>query len=60
MAKALLGHRVVRDDRLIRETARLRTRVRDLETVIDVLQQDNDRLRAHLDDKLGGVVEPVL
>lgn len=46
MAKALLGHRVIRDDRLLRETARLRSRVRDLEQVIENLLADNDRLRA--------------
>ncbi|HET7474759.1 MAG TPA: hypothetical protein VFJ97_01895 [Dermatophilaceae bacterium] len=46
MAKALLGQREFRDDRLLLETARLRTRVRDLETLIDRLQRDNDRLRA--------------
>lgn len=46
MAKALLGHRVIRDDRLLRETARLRSRVRDLEHVIENLLADNDRLRA--------------
>lgn len=50
MAKALLGHRVMRDDRLLRETARLRSRVRDLEQVIQDLLADNDRLRAdHVD-----------
>lgn len=45
MAKALLGQRVYRDDRLVLESARLRSRVRDLETVIEHLQLDNDRLR---------------
>jgi hypothetical protein len=45
MAKALLGQRVYRDDRLVLESARLRSRVRDLETVIEHLQRDNDRLR---------------
>jgi hypothetical protein len=45
MAKALLGYRVHLDDRLILESARLRSRVRDLETVIEDLQHDNDRLR---------------
>ena len=45
MAKALLGYRVHVDDRLLLESARLRSRVRDLETVIEDLQHDNDRLR---------------
>jgi hypothetical protein len=45
MAKALLGQRVYVNDRLILESARLRTRVRDLETMIEDLQHDNDRLR---------------
>jgi hypothetical protein len=45
MAKALLGQRVYRDDRLVLESARLRSRVRDLETLIERLQHDNDRLR---------------
>jgi len=46
MAKALLGHRVFRDDRLLLEAARLRNRVRDLEDLVEHLQHDNDRLRA--------------
>jgi len=45
MAKALLGYRVHLDNRLVLESARLRSRVRDLETLIEDLQQDNDRLR---------------
>lgn len=36
------------NDRLVLESARLRTRVRDLECMIEDLQQDNDRLRADL------------
>jgi hypothetical protein len=48
MAKALLGQRAFRDDRLVLEAARLRTRVRDLETLIEHLQHDNDRLRDNL------------
>lgn len=48
MAKALLGQRVFMNDRLVLESARLRTRVRDLECMIEDLQQDNDRLRADL------------
>lgn len=57
MAKALLGHRTMRDDRLLRETARLRIRVRDLESMIDDLQQDNDRLRARQESSPASVVE---
>ena len=45
MAKAILGQRVYRDDRLVLEAARLRSRVRDLESLIEDLQNDNDRLR---------------
>jgi hypothetical protein len=46
MAKALLGQRVYFNDRLELESARLRSRVRDLESMIEDLQQANDRLRA--------------
>jgi hypothetical protein len=46
MAKALLGHRVFRDERLVLEAARLRNRVRDLEDLVEHLQHDNARLRA--------------
>jgi hypothetical protein len=59
MAKAILGQRVYRDDRLVLETARLRTRVRDLETVIEDLQHDNDRLREGPRSQIGVVREPV-
>ena len=45
MAKALLGQRVYRNEGLLLESARLRSRVRDLETMIEDLQHDNDRLR---------------
>jgi hypothetical protein len=48
MAKALLGQRVYRNDRLELESARLRSRVHDLECLIEDLQHDNDRLRADL------------
>jgi hypothetical protein len=48
MAKALLGQRVYMNDRLVLESARLRSRVRDLECLIEDLQNDNDRLRADL------------
>ena len=59
MAKALLGQRFYRDDRLVLETARLRSRVRDLETVIEDLQNDNDRLREVPRVKIGAVRQPV-
>jgi hypothetical protein len=59
MAKALLGQRANRDDRLVLEAARLRSRVRDLETVIEDLQHDNDRLRAEPPARIGAVPEPV-
>lgn len=48
MAKALLGHVAVRDDRLALEAARLRARVHDLQTLVDRLQVDNDRLRSEI------------
>ncbi len=59
MAKAILGQRVYRDDRLVLETARLRSRVRDLETVIEDLQNDNDRLREDPRSQVGAVREAV-
>jgi len=59
MAKAILGQRVYRDDRLVLETARLRSRVRDLETVIEDLQNDNDRLREGPRSQVGAVREAV-
>jgi hypothetical protein len=65
MAKALLGQRVYVNDRLLLESARLRSRVRDLETVIRDLQQDNDRLRnndrlrAELSVEVGATRQPV-
>jgi hypothetical protein len=59
MAKALLGQRVYRDDRLLLESARLRSRVRDLETLVEDLKHDNDRLRADMPAKIVGVPEPV-
>ena len=48
MAKALMGQRVYKNDRLELESARLRSRVHDLECLIEDLQHDNDRLRADL------------
>jgi hypothetical protein len=59
MAKAILGQRVYRDDRLVLETARLRTRVRDLESMIEDLKHDNDRLREGTRSMVGAVREPV-
>ena len=59
MAKALLGQRVYRDDRLVLESARLRSRVRDLETLIENLQHDNDRLRADQPAENGPARQPV-
>ena len=59
MAKAILGQRVYGDDRLVLETARLRSRVRDLETVIEDLQHDNDRLRQGRRARIGAVREAV-
>lgn len=52
MAKALLGQRVYFNDRLALESDRLRSRVRDLESMIEVLQHDNDQLRRTDDDRL--------
>ena len=59
MAKAILGQRVYRDDRLVLEAARLRSRVRDLETLIEDLQNDNDRLREDPRAKVGVLQESV-
>ncbi len=59
MAKAILGQRVYRDDRLVLETARLRSRVRDLETVIEDLQNDNERLREGTRERVRAIREPV-
>ena len=59
MAKAILGQRVYRDDRLVLETARLRSRVRDLETVIEDLKNDNDRLRERTRERVGALREAV-
>jgi hypothetical protein len=59
MAKALLGQRVYRDDRLVLESARLRSRVRDLETLIENLQRDNDQLRAARHADVGKVRQAV-
>jgi len=58
MAKALLGHRVYRDDRLVLENARLRSRVRDLEILVERLQRESDRLQAN-QPTAGAVRQPV-
>jgi len=58
MAKALLGQRVYMNDRLVLESARLRSRVRDLECLIADLQNDNDRLRADLPSDLEASRQP--
>jgi hypothetical protein len=58
MAKALLGQRMYRNDRLVLESARLRSRVRDLECMIQDLQQDNDRLRADLVSEIEATPQP--
>jgi hypothetical protein len=50
MAKALLGQRLYRNDRLVMESARLRSRVRDLESMVEDLKHDNERLRARSEE----------
>lgn len=59
MAKALLGQRVYFNDRLVLESARLRSRVRDLECLIEDLQNDNDRLRAVAPAEAEATPQPV-
>ena len=58
MAKALLGQRVQMNDRLALESDRLRSRVRDLEGMIEDLQHDNDRLRADLLSDIESAPQP--
>src|SRR5450631_2903139 len=58
MAKALLGQRVCFNDRLVLESARLRSRVRDLECLIEDLKLDNDRLRADLPSEIEPTPQP--
>ncbi len=48
MAKALMGHRPMNDQRMMLETLELRRRIRDLEFLVDRLQRDNDQLREDL------------
>ena len=52
MAKALVGYRVVHDQRLQLETLELRRRVADLEHLVDRLQRDNDSLRENAREHL--------
>src|SRR5450631_3336897 len=59
MAKALMGQRVYFNDRLVLESASLRSRVRDLESLIEDLQHDNDRLRAVLPARIEATPQPV-
>jgi hypothetical protein len=59
MAKALLGQRVVLNDRLVMESARLRSRVRDLEGMVEDLKHDNDRLRADRPTEVEAARQPV-
>jgi len=58
MAKALLGQRAYVNDRLALESARLRSRVRDLEIMIEDLQHDNDLLRAGLPAEVEATRQP--
>jgi hypothetical protein len=46
------------NDRLELESARLRSRVRDLECMIEDLQQANDRLRADLPAEIEATPQP--
>jgi hypothetical protein len=48
MAKALVGFHPAHDHHLVLETLELRRRVRDLERLVERLQQDNDQLREDL------------
>lgn len=52
MAKALFGHVVGTDLRLVDEVSRLRARVSDLKSQVQALQAENDALSAsiHHDD----------
>jgi hypothetical protein len=61
MAKALLGHVGGPDPRMVSEMRRLQQRVRDLETALSRLQEENDVLAAEVgQDLLIPVREPVL
>jgi hypothetical protein len=61
MAKAILGHVGGPDPRMVAEVRRLQQRVRDLETALVSLQEENDALAAEVGhDLLIPVREPVL
>jgi hypothetical protein len=61
MAKALIGHVGGPDPRMVSEVRRLQQRVRDLETALSRLQEENDVLAAEVgQDLLIPVREPVL
>jgi hypothetical protein len=61
MAKALIGHVGGPDPRMVSEMRRLQQRVRDLETALSRLQEENDVLAAEVgQDLLIPVREPVL
>ena len=61
MAKAILGHVGGPDPRMVAERRRLQQRVRDLETALVRLQEENDALAAEVgQDLLIPVREPVL
>jgi cell division protein FtsB len=61
MAKALLGHVGGPDPRMVSEMRRLQQRVRDLETAMARLQEENDVLSAEVrHDLLMSVREPAL
>ena len=61
MAKAILGHVGGPDPRMISEMRRLQQRVRDLESALVRLQEENDALAAEVShDLLIPVREPAL
>jgi hypothetical protein len=61
MAKALIGHVGGPDPRMVSEMRRLQQRVRDLETALSRLQEENDVLAAEVgQDLLIPVREPAL
>ena len=61
MAKAILGHVGGPDPRMVAEVRRLQQRVRDLETALVRLQEENDALAAEVGhDLLIPVREPAL
>ena len=61
MAKAILGYVGGPDPRMVAEMRRLQQRVRDLETALVRLQEENDALAAEVGhDLLIPVREPVL